>query len=236
MLPVGIIIMLSGTLSSKYLWTTNIFLGLQGLITVLFFKNTAKHGSVVFVTITIFILSYLIELIGVKTGLPFGRYEYSQTLSPLLFGVPVAISFSWFVLSVNSYWLAKYLLKDSQRFYVVLTASFLILGIDVLLEPFASHINGYWVWENGKIPFYNYISWFALGLFFTFLIDKNVKWYEGIFSNRQLALLPAVLLSVNIIQFSAVNVFGGYLLMTLAGLSIIGAVTILAIKMNTNEN
>lgn len=235
MSPVGVIIMLSGALSSKYLWTTNIFLGIQALTTILLLKNTAKHTSVIFITVTIFILSFLIELIGVKTGLPFGRYEYSQTLRPLLFGVPIAITFAWFVLSVNSYWLARYFFRKSARIYVVVSAAFLVLGIDMLLEPFASHINGYWIWEGGRIPFYNYVSWFILGFVFSFLIDRYTQWNDVVFSGKQIIVIPFIILLVNIIQFSIINVYHSYLALTIIGLLIIGSVTLIGIKLNPNE-
>ena len=235
MFPVGVIIMLSGALNSKYLWTTNIFLGLQGLITVLLLKNTAKHTSVIFITVTIFMLSFLIELIGVKTGLPFGRYEYSRTLSPLLFGVPIAITFAWFVLSINSYLLARYFFRKSAKIYVLVSAALLVLGIDLLLEPFASNINGYWIWENGRIPIYNYVSWFILGFVFSFLIDRYTRWNNDVISGKQLVVIPVIILLINIIQFSIVNVYHSYLALTLIGLLIIGSVILTGIKLNPDE-
>lgn len=234
MFPVGVIIMLSGALSGEYLWTTNIFLGLQALITVLLLKKTAKHSSVVFVTVMIFVLSFLTELIGVKTGIPFGRYEYSQTLSPLLFGVPIAITFAWFVLSVNSYLLARYFFGKSARIYAVVSAAFLVLGIDMLLEPFASHVNGYWIWENGRIPFHNYVSWFMLGFVFSFLIDRFTRWSDEVFSGKQIIVIPSIVLLVNIIQFSIINVYHNYLALTITGLLIIGTVMYLGIKLDPN--
>jgi len=38
------------------------------------------------------------ELIGVQTGIPFGRYAYSERLGPGAGGVPLAIACAWVVL------------------------------------------------------------------------------------------------------------------------------------------
>lgn len=235
MFPVGIVIMLPGILSSKYLWTTNIFLGLQALITILMLKNAAKHRSVVFITAVIFIFSFLIELIGVKTGIPFGSYAYTQTLNPSIIDVPVAILFAWFVLSVNSYWLSRHLLKQSRAIFILLLSSIFILAADMLLEPFASLINGYWIWESGRIPVYNYAGWFIIGFFFSYLLDKYVVWNKGVFYSYKFAALPVIILTVNIIQFSVVNVVHGFVLITVTGLLTIGTAVLIAYKFKPNE-
>ena len=37
----------------------------------------------------------LVEAVGVATGVPFGRYEYTGTLGPQLLGVPLVVPLAW---------------------------------------------------------------------------------------------------------------------------------------------
>ena len=56
-------------------------------------------------------VSLVAELIGTKTGWPFGAYEYARTLGPMVADrVPVAIPLSWFYLGLTSYLLGRLIL------------------------------------------------------------------------------------------------------------------------------
>lgn len=230
MLPVGLFLMLSGDAWKQYLWTTNIFLALQAVITLIFLLSAAETKSVTITSAIILVLALIIEYTGVKFGFPFGRYSYTNTLSPAVLGVPIAITLSWFSLSVNSFLLTKFLLFESKNIYIVLVSAFIILGVDFLLEPFASSVNGFWLWVNGTIPFQNYVSWFIAGLLFSYILNRLVIWNRTVFENISFITIPAVLISVNILQFAIVNVVSGYILVTLIGLALISVCILISIK------
>ena len=40
-------------------------------------------------------------------------------------------------------------------------------AFDILMEPAAMALN-YWNWENGVVPFQNYLAWFVLSFIFTY--------------------------------------------------------------------
>jgi uncharacterized membrane protein len=230
MLPVGLFLMLSGDAWKQYLWTTNIFLALQAVVTLIFLLSTAETKSVTITSVIILILAFIIEYIGVRSGYPFGRYSYTNTLSPAVSGVPIAITLSWFSLSVNSFLLSKFLLFESKNIYIILVSAFIILGVDLLLEPFASSVNGYWLWAGGTIPFQNYVSWFIAGLLFSYILNRLVIWNRTVFENINFITIPAILISVNILQFAVVNVVSGYILTSLTGLALISACILLSIE------
>ncbi len=235
MLPVGIIIMLSGEGGKQYLWTTNIFLGLQAAITFMFLKEAAETKSSVIFCALILILSFAAELIGVKTGFPFGAYSYTDVLRPALFGVPLAMPFTWFTIAVNVFLISRFILFDLNKFKIIIVSSFIILAIDFMLEPFASSVNGFWIWTGGKIPFQNYISWFVLGFIFSFLLERFIIWNRNFFENINFIAIPALIITLNVLQFIIVDLYYGHLAGVAAGVVLLVPFILLSIKFRTHE-
>lgn len=219
MFPVGFIIMFT-EFGRQYLWTTTIFLGLQALITFIVLLKLAESSGVIITALLVFISSFVIEWWGVNTGFPFGMYLYSDVLQPLVNGVPLAITFAWFVVSVNSFLAARYFLGSGGA-AAIAVSSVLILATDILLEPFASFINGYWLWSAGSIPIQNFISWFMIGLFYSVVISFLVKWKTGEAKKTSLGKIPLLIFFINILNFSVINIVNGYYILSITGLVII---------------
>ena len=134
-------------------------------------SNISIIKSILFFLIVV-IVSFVIEIIGVKTGLIFGEYQYSKVLIPQIFNTPVAIGFAWFSTLIAS---AAILKKLIDRYYLKLNIvfksfiiGFLMFAFDYFLEPAAIKLN-YWNWQLGIVPFQNYLSWFIFGSLFAFL-------------------------------------------------------------------
>jgi bisanhydrobacterioruberin hydratase len=124
---------------------------------LLWINHREKGKEIAFFSTLVFILGYLVEFIGVKTGLVFGDYQYGATLGPKLFGVPVIIGLNWLLVM---YCVAS--LTDTLKISVVtkvILASLLAVAIDWLIEPVAMHYD-FWNWKNGVVPFQNYVGWF----------------------------------------------------------------------------
>lgn len=215
MSPVGLIIMLGEY--KQYLWTTTLYLSLQALITMLMLISGYgfKTAFECFALCSLF--SLVLEYIGTSTGFPFGNYRYSSTLQPLISDVPLAIIMSWFVLVVNSLLSLEKL--HSSRFYVpVLLSSIMILSIDLMLEPFASFINEFWIWESHRIPIQNFISWFAASFILSaivFYLIRNSSKHHRMKSIRNISL---IILLTNIMNFIIVNLTYSYYELTLVGI------------------
>lgn len=124
-----------------------------------------------------------VEWIGTKTGLLFGSYHYGENLGPKLWGVPWVIGLNWGILVLTSASIINRF-KLSPVISAVLSALLMSL-LDVLMEPVAVK-SDFWTWENGIIPFYNYICWFGVSLplqylyFRSRLVESN-KVYETLF-------------------------------------------------------
>jgi len=229
MYPVGFVIMFNESLRQKYLWTTSIYLFVQALFsTIILIEAVGKKRSFISVSL-VFLFSLLIETVGVITGYPFGEYTYTVTLQPLLFStVPIAIGFAWITLSVNSFLIVKCFLKNRNTFLLIVLSGALIVCIDVLLEPFASFVNNYWIWKNGNIPIQNYLSWFVIGMLFSFTLNK-------FFDKISIKILfPSVILSLSVLQFFVINTFNNYLAISLIGIS--GLIIIFFITFSLRKN
>jgi putative membrane protein len=149
----------------KQLSHYNLFLTF-GLLT-LSFKNELVKFTKAFGFI--FLLGYSVELIGANSGYIFGDYSYSNNLGISLFNVPIIIGINWATLSFGSWNLCKKI--TSNIFLNILIASLLMVTFDFCMEPTAIEL-GYWKWDNGTIPFYNYFSWFIISIPAIFICSR----------------------------------------------------------------
>ncbi|MFC6733398.1 MULTISPECIES: bisanhydrobacterioruberin hydratase [unclassified Haladaptatus] len=109
--------------------------------------------------------TYAIELVGVRTGLPYGEFSYQLALGPMLFGeVPLALPIFYFPLLLNGYLLGLLLLgpRATSRLRRVLTGIALVLVMDLVLDPAAVDL-GFWAYADGgayyDVPVSNYLGW-----------------------------------------------------------------------------
>lgn len=108
-----------------------------------------------------------VEIIGVKTGLIFGYYEYGKTLGIKFLDVPLTIGLNWLVLLYASSCLAMDLLPSKRKISIFIKAlfpAFLMTSLDYLIEPVAIQ-HDFWHWFGNTIPLKNYIGWFASAYF-----------------------------------------------------------------------
>lgn len=103
--------------------------------------------------------TFVIEVIGVATGLVFGQYAYGEVIGWQLFGVPLIIGLLWMQVALGGLDLVSWVSRNA----VVLTlgAALLAVGFDFALEPVAIKL-GYWDWPGGVVPWQNYLAWFVI--------------------------------------------------------------------------
>jgi len=116
--------------------------------------------------LVIFVGGYLVEYIGVHTGVLFGNYEYGTNMGPKIQGIPMVIGVNWFCVVLSSSALL-YSLRLNIIFKAILAGALCTL-MDFLLEPVAIKLN-FWDWENHIIPLWNYMCWFGFSTFFSFV-------------------------------------------------------------------
>ena len=132
------------------------------LLSYLILMNSFRWKSpFVWVSIIVFILGYAAEWIGVHKGWLFGTYAYGVNLGPKISGVPFIIGVNWVMVTLVCGATAGSIFKKS--WWSVVVAALLMVGLDYFMEPVAVE-NGYWFWDKGVIPLYNYLSWFIVAL------------------------------------------------------------------------
>ena len=107
--------------------------------------------------------TYAIELLGVATGWPYGSFEYTVSLGPMLGGVPVALPVFFIPLVVNAYLLCLLLLgpRASNGWLRLATVIAAVVAMDVVLDPGAVAL-GFWNFGGGSfygVPLSNYAGW-----------------------------------------------------------------------------
>lgn len=127
------------------------------------------YGTVFASIFTILTFSYAlaIETIGVKTGWPFGRYRYSQTLGLQVFGVPLLVPFAWIMLSYPILIAAR----RAAAHWVFLYGGIGLMIWDLFLDPQMVDA-GRWSWKlvgprvpfEPMIPLSNAAGWLFAGM------------------------------------------------------------------------
>lgn len=123
----------------------------------------------IFLVIT-YIAGFLIELIGIHTGLVFGSYSYGSTLGVKIAATPVMIGVNW-ILVIYSAGMLHRRLAERSRILAAGTGAALVTLLDWLIEPVAVHFD-YWSWHSENIPLQNYIGWFLLSFCLLFLFYR----------------------------------------------------------------
>ncbi|NGM67901.1 carotenoid biosynthesis protein [Natronolimnobius sp. AArcel1] len=122
------------------------------------------------------IYTYAIEMIGVRTDWPYGAFEYTIQLGPMLFGeVPIALPLFFIPLVLNAYLLTLLVLGDwrDRLFVRVPVAIAAVVAVDVVLDPAAVAI-GFWEFDSGGfygVPLSNYLGWVLSGTVAILLVE-----------------------------------------------------------------
>ncbi len=148
------------------------------------------------------IVSFAMEETGVRTGLVFGPYHYSDMLGAKLGHVPILIPLAWFMMIYPSWIVGRALLRGlDTRSSIGIPVLAFIAGMvmtawDTLMDPGMSAA-GNWVWEQGGdyfgVPLYNYFGW-LLTTFLVYcgagIIWRSVKRPAPLQTGTLLASLP----------------------------------------------
>ncbi len=113
--------------------------------------------------------SFLLELIGVQTGLIFGDYSYGKLLGFTVFGVPITIGITWLIVCFSAWNIVS--LNTTSLLQKYLLGGVLVVMFDLILEQFATTY-GLWAWQGGAIPLYNYVCWFVISLLWFFVFHR----------------------------------------------------------------
>ena len=157
-----------------YLRFTPLTLGLTALLLLWF--QPGRNASFWGFCLTVVLLGFGAEFVGVNTGLLFGHYSYGDTLGFKLFdfqpfkGVPPIIGLNWIVTTYLCGMLVRYLpLGELPR---ILLAAALMVGLDACMEPVAGRFD-FWHWSANVIPFQNFRDWFIFACILQMLFNRT---------------------------------------------------------------
>jgi putative membrane protein len=110
-------------------------------------------------------VGFAVELVGVRTGRPFGHYSYGPGLGRRVGGVPLLAAAAWAVMSRPA-WVVAGLVDRRPPVRAALAAGALTAW-DVFLDPRMVR-DGYWTWPRGGryegVPLSNFAGWYATAL------------------------------------------------------------------------
>jgi uncharacterized membrane protein len=120
-------------------------------------------------------VTFTVENIGVRTGLPFGHYAFLvEPNLPHIGAIPFIVGPLYFGMGYPSWVIANLFLSRSvqrpsrwpQLLAVPIVAAFVMVQWDVVMDPSGSTLAHAWVWYDGGgyfgMPLSNFLGWFLV--------------------------------------------------------------------------
>ena len=145
---------------------------------------------------SIAVLGYIIELIGIKTGLLFGNYSYGNGLGFKLFDVPLIISINWAMLICAGIVTVSKFFRN--KFVVISVTALVVTFIDLIIEQVAQKLD-FWQFEGGLAGLHNYLGWIGVVLFTSYIF------YPAIIKGN--SKVSSIVLILQIIFFTSLLIF-----------------------------
>jgi putative membrane protein len=143
------------------------------------------------------IAGFLVEVLGVNTGFPFGDYTYGEALGTKVWNTPLLIGANWLMLIYATHAISRRIF--SHPLLIIVLGSALMVGLDIVLEPAAIHL-GFWQWQLSTPPLENYLAWGIISACFHLLFWKFIPRYSNNIAGPLYVL--QFIFFVMIIQFS----------------------------------
>jgi putative membrane protein len=150
----------------------------------------------IFAFFAIAFMGFIIEIIGVKTGLIFGKYSYGNGLGYKLFEVPLIISINWAMLICAGTIVVSRIFAN--KIAVLSVAALLVTSIDLLIEQVAPKLD-FWLFDGGFPSLHNYFGWIGVAFFTSYFFYPTL-----VKGNRTVSL---IILILQIIFFTSLFIF-----------------------------
>jgi putative membrane protein len=146
------------------------------MLVLLMWTQTRKNKWFFLFFISCFLVGLGVEIMGVRTGILFGQYNYGTVMGYKVWDTPVILGVNWFIvtycsgMSINMLRNSGIALPALRGTYgikgaalqVIAGGAFLATIYDWQMEPVAIKL-GYWRWRgDGAVPLYNYLCWFLV--------------------------------------------------------------------------
>ncbi|GAA3705724.1 carotenoid biosynthesis protein [Gordonia hankookensis] len=123
----------------------------------------------------------LAESVGVRTGFPFGSYEYTGNLGPEFLDVPIVIPFAWVMMAWPALAVARRLVGPRRRWATAVVGACALTAWDIFLDPQMVD-QGHWAWRFPHpappgvdgIPLTNFAGWFVVSFLLITVLDHLI--------------------------------------------------------------
>ncbi len=218
--PSSLFLLVTNQVPAGTEWMASLMLVLEGIVAIawVIINYGTKRGLLS--GLALIAVAFLVEAVGVTTGFPFGEYIYTDVLSPKLFIVPVGIMFAWVMIVLASFFTARMILKyfrpEAGVSQLLILSTFLAVSSDLLMEPVAFHIQGYWLWSGDSslgyygVPISNFIAWSVISMLMVSLLIKitgaGAPDPGSHKENPRFSFIPPMLYMMNLVMFASINI------------------------------
>lgn len=149
---------------------------------VLFFATCVTHALVRrgprFALLLVLVSAgggFAAEVVGVRTGYPFGDYAYAGTLGPEVLDVPLVVPLAWTMMAYPVLLAARRL----SRRWAFVVGGLGLTAWDMFLDPQMVK-DGHWTWADPTpsvpgiegVPLTNFAGWAAVGTLLMLVLDR----------------------------------------------------------------
>ncbi|MDB5080072.1 MAG: hypothetical protein JWP00_1996 [Chloroflexi bacterium] len=213
--PSSVILVMFDRVPAGTEWMASFMLVVEGLVAASWVTLNYGLKRGLLACGTLLGLGLAVESTGVATGFPFGRYSYSEVLSPKIIGVPVGITFAWLMVVLSAFFTTHYIIRKLRPAWNVAALLVISAGLalisDFLMEPVAVYIQGYWTWHDRGfyygVPEANFIAWGLISLAMVYLLNRLTGASQAGpgQETRRFIFTPLALYLMNLAMFTLVN-------------------------------
>lgn len=155
-------------------WANSVFLVTAGIVAGLYFVDIYGKRFGIIYSLLIIAVSIYVEHLGVRYGILFGSYDYTNNFGLKIADTPVTIGFAWLLIMGCAHEISRGITRGKSdwisTFFFIICGGLIAVTMDLILDPVAFKVKQYWIWkESGlyyDIPFSNFLGWFLLAVFF----------------------------------------------------------------------
>lgn len=174
----------------------------------------------------VLLLVWVVQAIVIRSGLPYGNFQYTSAMQPQLLGIPILIPLTWLMMLPPAWAVARLITRKLSgcllRLIFVLLSAIAFTGWMVYFDPLLARL-GILQWTPAGdffgIPGLNYIFWLFISGLVTFAISPQRS------PGGPMLLVYAF---TWLVQFISLLILGGLLVPAVIGFALMGGILLWA--------